>query len=76
VAIKVDLVKRKLKAQPGRKAQYRYHLRWFENGVRRGESTGTAYKVQAESLLERRWAELNGIVAGHLRLAWLLTWEP
>ncbi|MFO0897600.1 MAG: hypothetical protein U0836_09280 [Pirellulales bacterium] len=63
MAVKVDLVKRKLKAQPGRKAQYRYHLRWFENGVRHGETTGTGDKVQAESLLKRRWAELNGIVA-------------
>ena len=57
MAIKVDLIETQAEG---------YHLRWFENGVRRGESTGTADKVQAESLLTRRWAELNGIVAGHL----------
>ncbi len=60
--IQVYLVKQKLKSKKenGRR-NFRFYIRWQENGKWKSEPTGTADTVQAEGLRKVKWEELNGL---------------
>jgi hypothetical protein len=61
--IQVFLAKRLLKKRkPNGQREHRWALRWEDAGGWHCESTGTADKVQAETLRKAKWAEVNKLV--------------